>query len=103
MCDIEGCGSQHLFEVAHAVEGRRTWQFPLFCLRKRIRPFERKPRSAHYNSCRRKKHQQVTNSTIDVEGDADRFAFELLHERYRKDLDKSAAIGKDIKDERDSE
>ena len=34
--------------------------------------------------------------TLDVEGDADRFASELLHEKYKKDLDKRAARGNNI-------
>ena len=51
-CDVETCGNQHiefktahhLFEVVHDVGGGRT---RAVCWRKRLKPWEMKPRLAH--------------------------------------------------------
>ena len=45
------------------------------------------------------KNQQMENIALDVDGDADRFACELLCDNYRQALVRRAATGKNIKDE----
>ena len=46
-----------------------------------------------------KKHQQVENITVEVEGDADRFACELQYETYRKALHKKGSAWESVKNE----
>ena len=61
----------------------------------RIMPLEQKPRQA----CATEKNiSRWKNTLLDVEGDGDRFAFEPLHEKFRRDLDIIDARGKNIKD-----
>ena len=39
------------------------------------------------------------HKTLDVEGDADRFACEFLHEKFRRASHKRAAQGKNVRDD----
>ena len=48
---------------------------------------------------RKKKNQQMENITLEVECDADRFACELLFDRYGTALHKRKVQGKNVNDE----
>ena len=75
------CGNQHiqfkttqlLFEVVHDVEGGRTRAVWSTCWRKRNKAFGKE------TSLSTSRIVQVQKKSISVEGDADRFAWELLH------------------------
>ena len=100
--NIEGCVNNHirfktaqlLFEVVYDGEGGRTRAMCFDCMEKLGTALGNgtSPSTLRFMQAQQS-ISKWKNITLEVECGADRFAGELLYERYRKALDKRAALG----------